>query len=221
MRSVCNRALGVAVLLLSSTWAMAQMPIAFVDMEKLFQGYYKTIRHDAALNKQKELYREHGENLVAEVELLKQQREENKKAALSIALSDDARSRHRRTMEEKDAFFQEKVKEYQSFRRETTEKLQNLYKKSRDEIVGELRKFLRGYCQQQGIELLLDVSGRTLNGIPVLVYHAEAKEVTDTVMAELNQGHEEEVTAAQAARKVEGGGETDDKAKSAGDGGGQ
>jgi len=202
MRSACERIIAVASLMLASTWASAQVSVAFVDMEKMFQGYYKTIRHDAALNKQKGLYRQHGENLVAEIELLKQQREENKKAALSIALSDEARERHRRTMGEKDSLFQEKVKEYKAFRRETTEKLQQQYKKSRNEIVEELRKFLSSLSEQRGVDLLIDTSGRTLNGIPVVVYATESKDVTEQALAELNKGHEDEVAAATAEKNA-------------------
>jgi len=173
--------------------ALAGNGTAFVNMEKIFQGYYRTARSDAAFKKQKELYNEHAKTLAGEVEGIKKQREESQEAALNIALSDESRVEHRKKAEEKDSLYRDKKRELQEFLKKVDKDLQKQYLDLRADIVKEISEFIQSYGEREGYDLVLDMSGLTRNYIPVVVYHPKEKDITEAIIAELNQGHEEDL----------------------------
>ncbi len=195
--------MALVLLLLPVGSVLAEQHMAFIDMEALFQGYYKTFRNDAKLRQKKDLVREYRENLIAEIELLRTQRDENKEAVLNIALSDEARAKHRQEMEEKNGLYQEKLKEFQEFRRKAADDMQRFYRELREEIVKELLDHVREYAKAQDIGTVLDVSGRSLNGIPSVIRHPESLDITEALLAKLNEGHEAEVEEAANRGKDE------------------
>jgi len=198
-----KRPLGMAVLGLALAIpvpAVKAQRIGFVDMDKLFQGYYKTLTSDSAFQKQKELYRQHAKDLVAEIEAVKQQRNQLQEDSLNIALSDDARDRKRRAATEKDALYREKKKELKSFVQDKDKELGKKYLKLRADIVKELTAYIKGYAKENKYDLILDTSGLSKNFIPVIVYYPEEKSLTEALLARLNQGHEDEVAKAKAEK---------------------
>ncbi|OGV79716.1 MAG: hypothetical protein A3K19_06435 [Lentisphaerae bacterium RIFOXYB12_FULL_65_16] len=171
--------------------------LGLVDMEKVFQGYYKTSRSDSAFQKQKDVYSDHAKNLAAEIDAIKKQRDEQQEKSLNIALSDEVRADNRKGAEEKNGLYQEKKKEFKDFLTKTDKELQGKYLELRSEIVKEITEFLKKYGEREGFDLVLDSSGLTRNFIPVVIYHASSLDVTEAVLGELNKGHEAEVEEAK------------------------
>ncbi len=178
--------------------------IGYVDMDKLFQGYYKTLTSDSAFQKQKELYRQHAKDLVAEIEAIKQQRDQLQEDSLNIALSDEARNQKRRAAAEKDAVYQEKKKELKAFVQDKDKELGKKFLKLRADIVKELTEYIKGYAKEQKYDLILDTSGLSKNFIPVIVYYPADQDLTETLLTRLNRGHEDEVAKAKAEKKKAG-----------------
>ena len=193
MRSFVAR-ISVIVGLLGSLAFLHAGGIAFVNMEDIFQGYYKTGRSDAAFKKQKELFSDHAKDLAAEIDVIKQQRGTMQEKSLNIALSDDVRAKNRAGAEEKNGMYQEKKQELKGFVMKTDKELQKKYLELRSSIVKEISEFLKGYGKEKGYDMVIDASGLTRNFIPVVVYYPESQDITKAVLAELNKGHEDEVT---------------------------
>lgn len=211
MRSLCTRIPIAVGLLMSAAAAFAENGTAFVNMEEVFQGYWKTGRDDAAFKKQKDLYSEHRKELREEVDVIKKQRDGHREKALNIALSDDVRGQHRKSAEESNALYEEKMKELQGFVRKVDNDLKKRYLELRAEIVGELTEFIKDYGAREGYSMVMDASGMTHNYIPVVIYYPKEQDITKAVLAELNQGHEEEV-APPAEEDDEAGATGDDAA---------
>ena len=179
--------------------------VGYVDMEKIFLGFYKTANSDAAFKKQKEVYDEHAKGMAEEIEALKRQRDELRERALNIALADDVRAQARKDADEKDALYRERKTEIKEFVQNKDKELGKRYLDLRAELVKQISAFVQVYAKERGFDLILDTSGLTRNYIPVVVYYPEEADVTDDVLAELNRGHEEEIKKAKEAMKEEGG----------------
>ncbi len=192
MSSFCTRILTIASLTLSLT-TLAQKHNAYVNMEKIFQGYYKTARSDGAFKKQRELYDEHAKSLATEIDAIKKQRDENQDSALNIALSDSVRREHRKVAEDKNNLYQEKKNELKSFVRKVDQELQKRYLELRGEIVKEISDFLRTYGEKKEYDLIMDTSGLSRNFIPVVIYYPKSQDITETILTQLNRGHEDEL----------------------------
>ena len=199
MRVAClTIAVAATLLLTAAPVPAAGTIIAFVDMDALFEGYYKKARSDSAIRKQEQLYREREEELVTEIEAVKKKRDECQANALKIVLSDEARAEYREKAKELNVVYEEKINDYKEFRKRTVANFKQQLNKMRNDLVQELEEFLANYCERENIDLLLDRSGRTLNNIPVIIYYRKSQDITETVLAELNRGHEHELKQAEA-----------------------
>jgi len=184
--------------------------IACVNMDRVFQDFYKTIEADAAFQKQKKLYRQRAQELADEIEAIKRQRDQLQEEALNIALSDDVREKKRKQAMEKDALYRERRKELKEFIRDKDRELAKQYLDLRNQLVKEITEFIQRFAKQNGYDFVIDSSGQTRNFIPVLVYYRDDADLTDAVLTELNRGHEDVVEKARKereAKKKETGGE--------------
>jgi len=175
--------------------------IGFVNMDKVFQGFYKTINADAAFQKQKKLYTQHAKELAEEIDAIKRRRDALQEEALNIALSDDARAEKRKAAADKDALYEEKKKELKHFLQSKDRELGKKYLDLRAKLVKEITGFITGYAKQNGYAAIFDSSGQSRNFIPVSVYVREDLDLTEKILADLNRGHEDEVAAAKKKKE--------------------
>lgn len=183
---------GVCLLSSAMTAALAEAPV-FVNMEAIFQGYYKTARKDSAFKKQKDVYNERAKDVASELEGLKEQHKKEQEDALNIALSDAVREQKQAQADETKRIIQQKDAELRKFFQDVDKDLQKKYLEYRAEIVEEITDFIREYSEKKDYDLVLDISGLTRNFIPVVVYSPKEKDITDEVLAQLNKGHEDEI----------------------------
>lgn len=178
-----------------ATATAAEAKLGTVDMEKLFQGYYKTLRFDAQIKKQRDLFKQHATDRAEEIDALKKERDQQQERALNIALTDEARAVARKGYEDRDALYREKQKELKDFLDKQDKELTRQYMELRAEIVKELMAFVKTFGEREGFTMIVDQSGLTRNYIPVLVYADPSLDLSAAVLTELNRGHEEEAVA--------------------------
>ncbi|MFA5203745.1 MAG: OmpH family outer membrane protein [Lentisphaeria bacterium] len=176
----------------------------YLNMEKVFQGYFKTMRSDAAFKKQRDIYEQHFNDARDEMERIKRQRDDCRERSLNIALSDDVRNQNRKEAEEKDTMLRDKDRELRDFFQKKDVELKRKFMELRGELVKELSDYIKTYAVTNRYEAILDTSGMTQNMIPAVVYYDTRKDLSDTLLAELNRGHEEEIAKAKEAVKPTG-----------------
>ncbi|MFA4945635.1 MAG: OmpH family outer membrane protein [Lentisphaeria bacterium] len=166
--------------------------VAYVDMELLFQGYYKTAQFDASFKRQKQLYEGSVAEGVAQLEKERKELAELKEKAINIALSDEARLQARNDAQDLEGRIRQKERELRDFFQSKDKELNRKYLELRNEIVREISEFVRTQARKGRYEALFDVSGLTRNFIPAVVYHDDRQDITRTLLAELNRGREKE-----------------------------
>jgi len=181
--------------------AVVRGKIGYVNMERLFQNYYKTFSDDAAFKTQKELFIQAVADQGTKLELLKKTGKDARERSVSIALNDEARTQARRDANDKERELEAKDRELRDFVREKNDLLGAKYMELRDSIVKELSTFVADFGARTQHELILDISGLTRNAIPAVIYFDKSKDVTDVILADLNKGHESEVAKALADDK--------------------
>jgi Skp family chaperone for outer membrane proteins len=184
-------ALSVSLLLLPAL--VRAQAVAYVNMDALFQGYYETVQSNTVLNKQKDLYLQRATEIAGEIDALKKQRDEAREKSLNIALTDAARDASRKDADEKEALARQKDKDLREFVQGKDRELAMKHMELRNEIVKKLTDYIRTYAEGHRLELVLDVSGLTRNLIPTVIYYPKAQDITDTLLAELNRGHEDKL----------------------------
>jgi len=171
---------------------------AYVNMETLFEGYYKTVRANTGFEQKKKdfearlaILREELTTMVSEARKLE---EEAGSELLSQEARDDARAKLRLRVERLRA----KEEEFGQFRRSGMADLNRARQVTEEELIKDLGEFVRTYCVGKGYRLVYDINGRSLNRMPVLLVYPKDEEITQEILAELNKGHEEELQQATA-----------------------
>jgi len=183
---------GVCLVTTALSAQAARNATAYIHMEKVFEGFYKTKRAESSLRKQEAVYKERADVAVSEMEDLKKKYEQLRKEADSVALSDEAKQRKLEGAKAVEAQIRDKDRDLQKYFADKKREMQKDYMKSRNFIVKEILEYVRTYAGDNGYEIVLDVSGMTQNMLPVVLKYPEEKEITDVILQELNRGHEEE-----------------------------
>ncbi|MDD4540342.1 MAG: OmpH family outer membrane protein [Lentisphaeria bacterium] len=187
----------VAALLMAIT-AIAQDKTAYVNMEKIFEEYYKTVNANIAFEQQKQDFEERVTMLRGELEALAKEtqkfEEDSQNELLSMAVREDSRRKFQLRLER----LRGKNDEFERFRQENMQKLQRIRGTKEEELVEELLTMVRKFAEVRGYSHVYEVSGRTLNRVPVLLVYPKEQDVTDVVVNIANAGHEEELADAKA-----------------------
>ena len=170
----------------SETFASEQQ-IAFVSMKILFDNYYKT-----------EKANEQFEDKAAEIELKYEEMIAGIRAiertieGIGAEASDSSLSESERLRIQKVA--RKKVEEYKIAKRELAEydeqhrkRIRRKIQDAERKIIGEIRSVLVDYAGDNGITILLDSSGKSLNDVETILYFDEKLDVTEAVIKLLNE----------------------------------
>jgi Skp family chaperone for outer membrane proteins len=175
------------------TVAAASPNIAVINMQKTFQGYYKTVHEQKALTKQSQVYQGYIKGKSEELEGLRKAAKALRERSLNIALSEKVQEQNAIAAKNKEQELKTKAAELKEFAQEKSREMKKRTDDIQRQVVLEIKDFVGTYARREGFDFVLDNSGLTINGISSLVYYSEKVEITAAVLAELNRGHESEV----------------------------
>jgi outer membrane protein len=166
--------------------ASAQVKIGTVDMKAVFEKYWRTKEAEAKMNEVRGQVKrdlderaEKRKSLEAEITKLN---DELKKPEVSASKRDAAG----KDREKKIAEWQEVMKELQSFTQEKDKQLADQTLRIRNGIVDEIKKVVTDRVKSEQYDLVFDVSGNSINNVPVVMYASEKYDFTKVVIDTLN-----------------------------------
>jgi outer membrane protein len=182
----CRVLLVLAALCWLAVPARAQQKIATIDLEKVFEKYYKTVQSNMSIsNEAAEMEKEHTRLVESE------KKHETDWQALfdrsnDQALSADERAKSSKEAESKYADLATEKQSIQEFDRVAMSRLQEKKRQKRDDIVKEIEGVLNADAKQAGFAMVLDISGLSANMAPVVLYNDGKYDMTDQLIRELN-----------------------------------
>jgi outer membrane protein len=170
--------------------ALAQMPtgrIVTVDLNRLFNEYYKTPVASDKLKETASSFNKEYEEMVAN--LRKQTDELNKlrEEADKTEYSPDVREQKKKAIQEKLAETNKTSGDIEVFKRGHQEMLAQQTQRMREGILKEIRDIINKESRDAGYQFVLDKSGNTLNGVPTVVFSQDSVEITDDILKILNK----------------------------------
>ena len=178
--------LALAFTLAGTTDSFAQQKIGSVDMEKVFKNYYKTKEAESRMNEaranvKRELDEKVEKRKSLEAEITKLNDEVKKPE-----LSNEKRQAKNEEREKKIAAWQEQTKALQEFAQEKEKDIASKTMLIRDGIVMNIQKIIADKVKSDGFDLVFDVSGKSFNNVPVVLYAKESYDFTNDVVTKLN-----------------------------------
>lgn len=165
--------------------------IAVIDMQKVFTGYEKTRTFEFKLNQQREIYKEYAAGLIKEYKALRSEFEKLRDDSQNVSLSESERERIRQLAQEKAEQLKRKETELAEYNQSRHRQLKENLGKWRAEVLAEIQKVVQNKCALQGIQLVLDKAGITLNDLPLVIYASPVLDITKSVLDDLNRGYRE------------------------------
>lgn len=193
---VTTAALGLALT------ASAQAPagrIVTIDLNKVFNDYYKTPIASAKLKETADSFnKEHDEmmaNYKKEIDELNKLRDDQDKPEYSA----EVREQKRKAVADKLTETQKMQRDIDDYRTSHRKILEEQTQRMRQTILKEIQDAVDKESRDAGYQLVLDKSGNTLNGVPGLIYSQDSLDITDDILKILNKNQPKGVEAPKPA----------------------
>ncbi len=173
--------------LAGSTFAQATGRIVTIDMQKIFDQYYKTPTARAKLEETRDQFTKElqtkQEELKKQVDELNKLREDQDRPEYTP----EVREEKRKKMTEKLGEMQKMQRDLEEYRRSHQKILEEQSLRMRQSILKEITDVVLKEAKDAGYLLVLDKSGNTLNGLPSVVFSQDAMEITAEIIKILNK----------------------------------
>lgn len=167
--------------------ASAQLKVGTVDMNRAFKEYTKTKDAEKKINDAKDAAKKEMDD---RTEGYKKALDELNKLTQQLdapALSADAKSQKAKERDEKIANIKNMEREINEFRATRERQLQEQAMRMREGIVKEITDVVVEKVKANSMDLVLDKSGPSLNGVPLVMYSQDKWDFTNDVLATLNK----------------------------------
>ncbi|MBA2744536.1 MAG: OmpH family outer membrane protein [Chthoniobacterales bacterium] len=202
MKKLLSAALLVSLAFPISGFAQGSLKIGTVDMNRAFKEFNKTKDAEKKINEAKDSakkeYDERADGYkkaLDEINKLNQQLE-------APALSADAKSQKAKERDEKITNIKNMEREITEFRQTREQQLQQQALRMRESIVQEITAVVMEKVKANSMDLVLDKSGMSLNGVPLVLYSRENAEFTNDVIGVLNKPGRADAAPATSASPV-------------------
>lgn len=174
--------------------AAAELKVVTVDLDEVFTAHPKTQAAEAELKKAEEAVQADLEKMVAEGRALEEEVAKLREAAKSPVLTEEARRKKNDEAEDKLTELQEFQLRLRRTQETKLKQMREQLAKTRQGIVDELMVVVADFAKAEGLDLVLDRSGMTMNMIPLAIYSNPDLDVTDRLIKQLQDGTKSEAT---------------------------
>jgi len=170
--------------------ASAQVPtgrIVTVDLNRVFNEYYKTPIASSKLKETADSFNKEHEEMLAnykkEIDEVNKLREEQDKPEYTA----EVRAQKKKALEDKLVETNKLQHDIDDYRTSHRKILEEQTQRMRSTILKEINDVITKEARDAGYMLVLDKSGNTLNGVPAVVFSQDSMEITDDIIKILNK----------------------------------
>jgi len=172
---------------LQSAAPAADLKIAVVSMERLFDEYHKTQEANARFKARADEMDIKRKKLLADVKTLKTELEALAAEARDKSLNDAERNKKQAQTEEKYTQARNAEEKLMEFDKSCKQQFANQMRQMQQQIVAEIRGVIQSYIKDRGITLVLDSSGKTMNNVEAVLISDKSFDITDPILAIINK----------------------------------
>jgi outer membrane protein len=165
----------------------AQVKIGTVDMNKIFSAYYKTKDAEARINEARNAAKQ---ELDEQMDTYKKDIDQINKLNDDIgqpALSADSKAAKTKERDDKIQETKTLENEINEFKTTREKQLQEQAVRMRNGIVDEITKLVLDKVKTENYDMVMDRSGLSLNGVPILIFAKDGLDFSDDIITQLNK----------------------------------
>jgi len=180
--------ISITVLMLAGS-SMADDKIVFIDLEKVFNDFYKTQLGKSKVEVQQKDIEAERKTMVDEMTSISADVDLLKKEARDVTLTDEVRDSKRLSYEKRLLDLRTKQKEIEDFTARRQQQLQLQVTRMSQTIMDEIRQTVVEYAKKEGFKAVIDNSTRRA-AIGVIIYTHPDAEITGVILSMLNSKHQ-------------------------------
>lgn len=171
----------------SALHAQPALKVVVVDMAKVYDTHYKTEEANVKFNDAAQRAQEQLDQFTKQIQTAADEFKALVEDSRSSVLNEQARSKATADAQKKREDIERMQADAQNFRANTQRSLQQRAKNHRDLIMDEIMKVVNDIARAKGATLVLDKSGPSVFGVPVVLSADPAYDITDDVVKEVNK----------------------------------
>ncbi len=175
---------GLSVLLLAGAAGAAEK-IVFIDLDRVFDQFYKTQLAKSKVDVQRQDIEKEKQVMVDELNAISGTVDSLKKEARDTTLTEEIRDSKRLQYEERLLALRAKQKEIEDFASRRQQQLQLQVSRMSQTLIDEIRQTIVEYAKKEGLQAVIDNSARKA-AIGVFIYTHPDLEITDIILTVLN-----------------------------------
>jgi outer membrane protein len=170
-----------------AAFAQGTLKIGTVDMQRAFKEYNKTKEAEVKINDAKTAAKKEYDDRAESYKKALDEINNLNKQLESPALSADKKTQTAKERDDKIANIKNMEREINDFRQTRERHLQEQLMRVREGIVKEITDVVMEKVKNGNMDLVLDKSGMSINGVPFLLYSHENVDFTNDIIAVLNK----------------------------------
>jgi outer membrane protein len=189
MHKALRSLIAIGTLLAGVTLLHAQpaLKVVVVDMARVYDTHYKTEEANAKFNDAAQRAQEQLDQLNKQLQAAAEEYKQLMEDARSTIRNQQSRDKAEADANVKRNEIERMQNDAQNFRANTQRSLQQRAKNHRDIIMDEIMKVVDDTARARGATLVLDKSGPSVFGVPVVLYSDAGYDITDEVVREVNK----------------------------------
>lgn len=173
-------------LFLAALYTFAADQFVFVDLARVFEGFYKTQLAKSKVEVQQKDIEAERQIMVDEMTHISETVDILKKEARDVTLTEEIRDGKRMLYEERLLELRDQQKEIEEFTSRRSEQLQLQVSRMSQTIMDEIRQSIVEYAKEEGLQAVIDKSTRRGAAIGVFIYTHPDIDITDAMLTKLN-----------------------------------
>ena len=179
----------LALALLICASAHAEYRIATVDLGRVFTNYWKTKQAQTAIDEHRTDIEKTGKDMLATFNKAKEDYQKMVDSMNDPAVSAQERDKRKKAADDKLKDLKDQDDALAQFDRASRASLEEQLKRTRDNIVADIRVAVTAKSNADGYTLVIDTAAQTVNGTPVILYSVPGdNDITDAVIKQINMG---------------------------------
>lgn len=178
----------LSLLLLSASVALAQPKIAVVDMKKVFDGYWKTKQLDKKLSGSLQEFNDQQKKMIEQFQAAQKEYLAIKESAEDSAISASEKERRNTESEEKLQQIRQLENDIRSHKRSGEVRLTEQQVRHKNNLISDIKDTIKVKARSEGFSLVLNTAAVDINQAPIVLFTDGANDITDDILAALNQG---------------------------------
>ncbi len=185
MKKIATFVLAAALVALPSG-AFAQLKVAVIDLQTVFKEYYKTKEADDELKSSFSDYQKTYKDMLEDYQKMVEEAGKIREDANNDVLAEKVRNEKRKILQAKVQeirAYERKLKEFEITRRR---QIEEQGARMRKKIVEDITAAVQEVSKAKAYNLVMDTSGSSITGTPVVLYSTGLDDLTKDVIAAVN-----------------------------------